>query len=295
MRGAKSAPTARVLDILELIARCGKPLRYTDIVRELGLNESTAHTILKTLCDYAWLARDPAAKTFTLGPALAVVASQADAMRPVVTAARDAATGLAKEFNCAASVVERTGDTLILTAYAAAEGLPSPGYPGDHLPYAPPYGPSFAAWAPQEEADAWIGRGTPGQPRLRARLLDYLAETRHRGFSVDWSKPALAELTRLAGALRGDSVPATVRENMAKLLADFITVGLLPEGDPDRQSQPVMSIAAPVFGPDGRVLLNLSLHPFRPLSRRELAATGRRLAQAAGSLGHPQRAASTPG
>ncbi|MGY1938758.1 helix-turn-helix domain-containing protein [Nocardia gipuzkoensis] len=76
MRGAVSAPTARVVDIIELLSRPGSErLRYSDIARELDLTQATTHAILKTLCDRGRVSRDPAVKTFALGPGLAPVAA----------------------------------------------------------------------------------------------------------------------------------------------------------------------------------------------------------------------------
>src|SRR5580692_11095409 len=110
IRGSTSAPTARVLDVVELLARSGNArLRFSDVVRELDLNQATAHAILKTLCDRGWASRDPVAKTFTLGPALAVVAARTDGLRPLAHAARGAAVRVSNEVGHAGSVVERFG------------------------------------------------------------------------------------------------------------------------------------------------------------------------------------------
>ena len=52
-----------MLDVVELLARSGNArLRFSDIVRELDLNQATAHAILKTLCAY-----DPARLTALAG------------------------------------------------------------------------------------------------------------------------------------------------------------------------------------------------------------------------------------
>ena len=84
MRGSSSAPTERVLDIVELLSRPGRgEIRFSDVVRELDLSQGTAHAILKTLSDRGWVARDPATKAFTLGPALTLVASGLDTGRPL--------------------------------------------------------------------------------------------------------------------------------------------------------------------------------------------------------------------
>ncbi|CQD02756.1 transcriptional regulator [Mycolicibacterium conceptionense] len=121
MRGASSAPTSRVLDVIELLAGSGdKRLRFSDVVGALNLTQATAHAILKTLCDRGWLIRDPADKTFALGPGLAVVAARTAAARPLAHAARIAAQELSDQLGYAASVVERVADELVITAFEGA-------------------------------------------------------------------------------------------------------------------------------------------------------------------------------
>ena len=89
MRGSGSAPTKRVLDIVELLSRPGRgEIRFSDVVRELDLSQGTAHGILKTLFDRGWVTRNPVTKAFTLGPALTLVASSLDIGRPLAHLAR---------------------------------------------------------------------------------------------------------------------------------------------------------------------------------------------------------------
>ena len=60
MRGANSAPTERVLDVVELLSRPGnRQMRFSDVVRELDLSQATAHAILKTLTDRGWVDSRP--------------------------------------------------------------------------------------------------------------------------------------------------------------------------------------------------------------------------------------------
>ena len=77
-----------MLDVIELLAAATEDrLRFSDVVRELGLTQATAHAILTTLSDRGWINRDPIDKTFSLGPA--VIMKPAIRMRsPVCTDAR---------------------------------------------------------------------------------------------------------------------------------------------------------------------------------------------------------------
>ena len=92
-------------------------IRFSDVVRELDLSQGTAHAILKTLSDRGWVTRDPVTKAFTLGPALTLVASSLDIGRPLAHLARTSVRRLADTTDMAASVLERAGDDLVITAF----------------------------------------------------------------------------------------------------------------------------------------------------------------------------------
>ena len=116
-------PPSRVLDVVELLSQPGEsPMRFSDIVRELDLTQATAHSILKTLSDRGWVTRDPMTKAFALGPALSLLAARLDVARPLTHLARDATQRLVETTGMAASVVEKTGDHLVITAFAQPRG-----------------------------------------------------------------------------------------------------------------------------------------------------------------------------
>jgi DNA-binding IclR family transcriptional regulator len=273
----------RVLDIVELLAGADRDrLRFSDVVRELGLTQATAHAILTTLCDRGWVSRDPVDKTYSLGPALAVVATRIETARPLAQAARMAAIELAREFGYATSVVERVGDSLVITAFEDAGQLSS-GTPGERIRYAPPFGVAFAAWDSRAEQEAWIARSAATNPELTHRLEEVLARTRERGFDVDCTTPALTRAAHVMGTLPADGLPDHVREITDQLLTEFTTIGFLSD-DSGRQEQPVATIAAPVFDNRGRVPMIVAVHPLRALTRRRIDAVGRQVAQATAAI-----------
>jgi DNA-binding IclR family transcriptional regulator len=282
IRGSTSAPTSRVLDVVELLARSGsRRLRFSDIVRELDLTQATAHAILKTLCDRGWASRDPVVKTFTLGPALAVVAARTDTARPLAHAARSAALRLSSEVGYAGSVLERFGDSLVVTAFKGAgvnlAATEPSGIPDDRIPYAPPFGVAFAAWDNDEGQRAWIRRGAGDNTDRAQRLEKVLAHTRERGFDVDWTTPALAQAVQLVGTLDSDEMPTPVRQIIDRLLAEFTTIGFLSDNNPGRRKRPVVTIAAPVFDHRQRVALIVAVHPLCTLGAKQIQVIGKRL------------------
>jgi DNA-binding IclR family transcriptional regulator len=265
-----------VLDVVELLAGPGNErLRFSDVVRELGLTQATAHAILTTLCDRGWASRDPVDKTFSLGPALAVVAARVDTARPLAHTARTAALQLADELGYATSVVERVGDSLVITAFEDA-GRQSGGAPGDRIRYAPPFGVAFAAWDTDEQQRAWIQRSAATNAKLARRLEEVLARTRERGFDVDCTTPALTQAAQVVGTLPSDGLPDHVREITDQLLVEFTTIGFLSDDDTARQAQPVATIAAPVFDHRGRVAMIVAVHPLQALTRKRIDSIGRR-------------------
>jgi DNA-binding IclR family transcriptional regulator len=267
-----------VLDVVELLAGPGNErLRFSDVVRELGLTQATAHAILTTLCDRGWASRDPVDKTFSLGPALAVVAARADTARPLAHTARTAALQLADELGYATSVVERVGDSLVITAFEDA-GRQSGGAPGDRIRYAPPFGVAFAAWDTDEQQRAWIQRSAATNAKLARRLEEVLARTRERGFDVDCTTPALTQAAQVVGTLPSDGLPDHVREITDQLLVEFTTIGFLSDDDTARRAQPVATIAAPVFDQHGGVAMIVAVHPLQDLTRKRIDSIGRRVA-----------------
>lgn len=285
MKGAHSAPTSRVVDIIELVAGSADTrLRFSDVVSALDLTQATAHAILTTLCDRGWLIRDPADKTFALGPGLAVVAARVDSSRPLAQAARIAAQELSQQLGYAASVVERVADELVITAFEGAGPQPA-GMPGDRIRYAPPFGVAFAAWDTPAEQRAWIARAPTTGGALTDRLTEVLRQTRERGFDVDWTTPDLTRAAQLVGSLPSAGLPDHVRGITDQLLAEFTTIGLTPTGAAAGKSQPVATIAAPVFDAHRRVALILSVHPLRPMTARQVDTAGQKVRRAADRLG----------
>lgn len=273
-----------MLDVVELLAGSGKDrLRFSDVVRELGLTQATAHAILTTLCDRGWASRDPVDKTFSLGPALAVVAARVDTARPLAHTARTAALQLADELGYATSVVERVGDSLVITAFEDA-GRQSGGAPGDRIRYAPPFGVAFAAWDTDEQQRAWIQRSAATNAKLARRLEEVLARTRERGFDVDCTTPALTQAAQVVGTLPSDGLPDHVREITDQLLVEFTTIGFLSDDDTARQAQPVATIAAPVFDHRGRVAMIVAVHPLQALTRKRIDSIGRRTVRVSAAI-----------
>ena len=178
MRGSSSAPTSRVLDVVELLSQPGdSPMRFSDIVRELDLTQATAHSILKTLSDRGWVTRDPMTKTFALGPAHVIARgttrrrapADASGTRRDTAPRRDHGHGRLRRG-------EDRRPPRHHRAWRHPEGSDIAVTPNERIPYSPPFGVAFAAWDDATSRDAWIARGAAddaaltGTPQRRTRV-----------------------------------------------------------------------------------------------------------------------------
>lgn len=277
MRGASSAPTERVLDVVELLSLPdNRQMRFSDIVRELELSQATAHAILKTLTDRGWVNRDPVTKTFSLGPALSVIAARLDTARPVAHRARDAARRLATVVDVPASVIERAGDDLVITAFEQPKGGAISASPYERIPYTAPFGVAFAAWDTPDAQRDWVQRAAADDAALTRQLNDVLTETRERGYDVDWMTPALAQAAQAIGSLSEHALPVNMRSIIDQLRLEFTSAALTTDTN-TRAPRPVATISAPVLDNGGRIQLVLGLHPVRPMTMSDIRSVARPL------------------
>ncbi|MBB5911922.1 DNA-binding IclR family transcriptional regulator [Nocardia transvalensis] len=280
MAATGSAPTARVIQVIELLARPGARWRYSEIARELNLTQATTHAILNTLTERGWVVRDPAAKTYTLGPGLVPVAA-AVGTRPYAEAARAAATELAAEFGFPASVIEKLSDeALVITDFVGGERI----WPGDRIPYAPPFGASYAAWDTDESRRAWLARSPHTSADTIERINHMLTRARTRGYDVDATTPALGQAASVLHTLDTGTIalPPNIRETLDQLRTEFTTLGF-PE-TPTDPAPSIAAIAAPVLNAHGHAALLIALHPLTPLAPERIETLGNHIAHKAATI-----------
>ena len=124
-----SPPTARVLDVIELLARSAdRSFTLAQIVRELRITWATGHAILATLVERGWASRDETDKSFRLGPALAVASDEAVAARPLGRLVRRAADDLSRELVVHPVTWER-GDSFCEDQYVESQPYELPTAP----------------------------------------------------------------------------------------------------------------------------------------------------------------------
>jgi flavin reductase (DIM6/NTAB) family NADH-FMN oxidoreductase RutF len=159
------------------------------------------------------------------------------------------------EVECVASAV--VGPDMVLVARAGRlESSTLPTAVGQRIPFEPPMGTAFVAWAPPSAQKAWFDRLGPDAPAdARGSLERTLAEVRTAGYSVGrghrWHSEAAQVLSRDHPDLHRDETSQQMHQLISTLPPDYES----PRIDADD----VRTVSTPVFGPGGVVVLVLSV------------------------------------
>jgi flavin reductase (DIM6/NTAB) family NADH-FMN oxidoreductase RutF/DNA-binding IclR family transcriptional regulator len=205
--------------------------------------------------------------------------------------ARPHMESLAEELDveCVASAI--VGEDMVLVARAGtlrSERIPTA--VGQRIPFEPPMGTAFVAWASEPARRAWLGRlGKDATPETLAMLEKTLDEVRTAGYSVArghrWHSEAAEVLSRDEPDRHRDETAQEMHRLIQLLPADYES----PTADADD----VRTISTPVRGPGGSVVLVLSVTvPGRRSFGADLTWTVQRLREAADAVtkaleGHP--------
>jgi DNA-binding IclR family transcriptional regulator len=272
-RAALSA-TRAVAVLNFLAAHPAESFTLSDLSTRLGINLSSAHSLLAVLTDAGYVVRHPRQRTYTLGPSLVALGSAALERHAVIDHARDAARELARAVGLEVAVSAPAGSEIVFLARAGdhqARGMPV--HVGQRVPLVPPLGAVFVAWG---DAEGWLDQAEDADD-LRATL----AGVRRRGYSValehDARKGLGAALDQRADMPADDRLQRSVGDRVADLGRREYQIHEL---DPSR-SYEVSMIAAPVFDATGDVVLALTVLGFpAALAAAEVVAHGERVRDA---------------
>jgi DNA-binding IclR family transcriptional regulator len=282
-RVSASPPTDRVLGVLELLAsRPAQGFSLSDIARALGMNKATCHAVTAGLTGADYLIRNPADKTFTLGPALVAAGRAAEQAYPAVHLAYAELVALAEELGMQATAAIRSEGSLVIVAQAGAGPEDASVRTGRRIPLAPPFGGVFVAWADPAVVDDWVTRTerpTPSEP-----LLASLAAIRTRGYSIERLTPAVLRLRHALAELSDDPMAENLQPMVMALLAELHQTEYLPGDLESGGRHSVSALSAPVFDAEARTQMNLSLQPRREMSTRAIERTARRLLNSCGRI-----------
>ena len=284
-----SPQTDRVVDLMEMVAaQPDRGVSLAEVTRGLGVHKASCHSMLSSLVRSGWLLRDPTSKLYTLGPALVRLGTAAASRFPALDVARPAMAELAAHTGGHVIAFQVDGDHV--TVVHQVRNLRVPATPmrlGMELPTRPPYGAALIAFTGGEEQAHWLSE-LPDEARRRyARAL---AATRRRGFAVGLHVLPDIRLQELASLIRAAETGARENSRLSDL-ADALTEELVHREEwflssisASRQYD-VSHIDSPVFGPDGKVVLMLSLVPVPSLqSGAQVTALGNQLSSVTAKL-----------
>ncbi|MDT3440447.1 flavin reductase [Pseudofrankia sp. BMG5.37] len=205
---------------------------------------------------------------------LAVQLRTADLARPQM---EELAARLGAE--CVASAA--VGDEMVLVANAVSGSSPSGELPtrvGQRIPFLPPLGTAFVAWAGELARRAWLDRAGRDCPPGTARALETtLAEVRAAGYAVGrgagWHGELNTVLAKADPTDPADPGHDAVRRLIRALPPGYESPSAAPtptsgdgqasleggRGARGGREDELRTVSAPVFGRDGTVVLVLTL------------------------------------
>lgn len=169
------------------------------------------------------------------------------------------------EVECVASAI--VGPDMVLIARAGKlESSALPTAVGQRIPFEPPVGAAFVAWAPASAQKAWFDRLPNNAPdgyldALQRTVSDVHAAGHSVGRGHRWHSQAAQVLSRDEPSLHQDETTEQLHQ----------LIGLLPPDyeSPTADTDDIRTVSTPVFGPGGIVVMVLSAVV---ASRRSLAA-----------------------
>ena len=161
---ARPAPAAsRALAIIDfLMSHSSERFSLTELARRTGMNGASAHAVAAVLQERGYVVRHPAQKVYSLGPAVISAGLAAMVQQPAIRYAIDEVERLSEVLDLEIFGTAVAGSDIICFARA---GRPGPArdsmYVGQRVPFLPPLGALFVAWAGEEEIQTWLDRLAP--------------------------------------------------------------------------------------------------------------------------------------
>ena len=274
----RALSATRAADLLNfLAAHPDEPLSYSELSSRLGINHASTHNLLMALTECGYLSRDPKNRTYSLGAALVAIGDAALRENPIVDETRIEMAKLARELDMGAVTLVRAGsDALCIARAGPRRAKIDPPEVGQRIPIMAPLASVFVAWAPDEEVDQWLLRGSSSDHEQQ-RAREILERVRNRGYSVALEVPGRRRLGDLISELAENPHSEQLRRQLHKTIGELgRTAYQLHEVDGQKQS--ISTITAPIFDRHGEVCAAVALQVFaRALDPSGVAAIGDRL------------------
>lgn len=190
--GHADGTVGKALDVLDLVARQGGPVRFSDLLAQSDYPKATLYRLLQTLTHQGMLTLDPDTGAYALGVRLVRLAHAAWAQSSLAPIARPYLDELARETGETIHLAQMDlGQVLYVDKRNAAKPVEMFAQAGKVGPaYCTGVGKAMLAWLPPEALEAALARQsfhrfTPHTLASREALLDELEAIRQRGHAWD--------------------------------------------------------------------------------------------------------------
>lgn len=281
--GRASPPTERVVSVLDFLA--GRPeerFGVSELARRLGLSKPTCLGIVTSLADAGYLIRDPADKTYRLGPSLITLGHKAQESMRVSPAARDELCRLSARFGVTAALSGVIDDRITLLDLVAPAGAQPGVEVGQSYPFAPPVGLMFVLWDDEAERN-WLAKEPTIPLRTNTERLNRVIDVcRTDGYLVERLTPGGRRLYSLMAGMSA-SLPGELRALLGELVSD-IGERVYLRGENRQKRHDISVISAPVYDHYQRQVMVASMHIGKSLSDSEIAERARALVATADAV-----------
>ncbi|MCY1706211.1 IclR family transcriptional regulator [Pannonibacter sp. SL95] len=226
----------KALDVLDMVARHGRPVRFTELLGQGGYPKATLYRFLQTLTNQGMLAYDPEAQVYSLGVRLVRLAHAAWAQSSLAPIARPWLDRLSEELGETLHLAQLDqGQVLYVDKRNAARPVDMFSQAGKVGPaYCTGVGKAMLAYLPEDRLEQALARQsfhafTPGTLASREALMAELKAIRQRGFAFDREEhepgiicvaaPILSASGRAIGAM---SITSTTQRNSLEDLEAFV-------------------------------------------------------------------------
>lgn len=226
----------KALDVLDMVARHGRPVRFTELLGQGCYPKATLYRFLQTLTNQGMLAYDPEAQVYSLGVRLVRLAHAAWAQSSLAPIARPWLDRLSEELGETLHLAQLDqGQVLYVDKRNAARPVDMFSQAGKVGPaYCTGVGKAMLAYLPDDRLEQALARQsfhafTPGTLASREALMAELKAIRQRGFAFDREEhepgiiciaaPILSASGRAIGAM---SITSTTQRNSLEDLEAFV-------------------------------------------------------------------------
>lgn len=254
-----SPPTRRVVAVVEMLSGLDRSVTVSEISSTLGISRATATAILAELADTGWAQRDVGLR-YRLGPAVRALAND----RPV-SSTQAILAELAAHAACGVTLCSIGRTTLTIEDKCLGGSRRNPGVPvGQQIPLRYPAGATVMPRRSEADLGTWLDTASDDE---RSGSDELLSSVSALGVAVfrpqhddDGLVDVLASLLDVMGPeLRDNALRSRALTQLAALTSRPYTHAEVT----GTATLPISYIAAPVFGTNGALDLEIQMVPLR--------------------------------